>query len=1004
MILHGTFNPESLRLVLWGESPDLVIRRGRAPKIAAHPFALTTDQLVRWIADRATLLQPNTEQTTIWLPSGAKLPQPSPELVAMGASTDDMTDVLTLRAWQVPCVTLAVSDAIGLLLAIREADSIGVDLRFWRVAGLEALALIAGQQIIPTFSRIDKSLEARWQIHPDMPETLYELSKQMPALCRAVTSMPDKALDPTDLLTGFLNAVVDSLARIPFETTPRLKPNTTAGKWLTALTGKSATVALPRNEADALYKDWEKWLGNSEIAGNHAFRIAFRLDTPADSKGQWALHYLLQALNDPSLIITADQLWHGEAVAYLRQRFDNPQERLLAGLGFSARLFKPIERSLQRSTPQLATLNNAESYQFLKEVAPLLQGSGFRVLLPRWWDGKGKPITARAKIKSPKATGKSLLSLDSLVHYDWQVTLAGQTITHEEFEQLAALKQPLVQWRGQWIALDDTQIKAGLAFFEQASGDLRLGDALRIGLDESDANTPIATSGWIKTLFETLQKPEKIESVAPPAALQAKLRPYQARGFSWLVFLRKFGLGACLADDMGLGKTLQAIALLVYERDVLKVKAHALLICPTSVIGNWRREIAKFAPNLTVHAHHGADRLTGDAFAQAAKKHNVILTSFPLLARDRALFESVTWSTLILDEAQNIKNPETKQAQAARAIHADNRVALTGTPVENRLSELWSILHFLNPGYLGTEKIFRNQFAIPIEQLADKDAAGRLKRLTAPFILRRLKTDPTIISDLPDKLEMKVYTPLTTEQATLYEAIVKDALEQITKAEQDGDTMSRRGLILSMLMRLKQICNHPAQFLKENMNGGQLAGRSGKLARLTEMLEEVYSVGDRALIFTQFAEMGELLRVHLRNTFTDEPLWLHGSTPIKERERQIARFQAPKGPTIFILSIKAGGVGLNLTQANHVFHFDRWWNPAVENQATDRAFRIGQTRNVQVHKFICSGTLEEKIDAMIESKRALAESIVGADESWLTELGTDALRDLVRLQHSEIEV
>jgi len=376
----------------------------------------------------------------------------------------------------------------------------------------------------------------------------------------------------------------------------------------------------------------------------------------------------------------------------------------------------------------------------------------------------------------------------------------------------------------------------------------------------------------------------------------------------------------------------------------------------------------------------------------------VVLTSFPLLARDRDTLAAADWATLVLDEAQNIKNPATKQAQAARALKAAGRIALTGTPVENRLTELWSILTFLNPGYLGSEAAFKRDFARPIERTADPDATERLRKLTAPFVLRRLKTDPTIITDLPEKQEMKVYCPLTQEQATLYEAVVREALEKVQQAEQEGNAMSRRGQVLSMLMQLKQVCNHPAQFAKDK---SALAGRSGKLARLTEMLEEAYSAGDRALVFTQFAEMGAMLQQHLRETLYDEVLFLHGATPAKERDPMVRRFQAPQGPKVFILSLKAGGTGLNLTAANHVFHFDRWWNPAVENQATDRAFRIGQTRNVQVHKFICGGTLEDRIDEMIESKRALAESVLGAGESWLTELNTSQLRDLVMLRREE---
>jgi SNF2 family DNA or RNA helicase len=421
------------------------------------------------------------------------------------------------------------------------------------------------------------------------------------------------------------------------------------------------------------------------------------------------------------------------------------------------------------------------------------------------------------------------------------------------------------------------------------------------------------------------------------------------------------------------------------------------VICPTSVAGNWQREIERFAPNLRVLVHYGGDRLSGDEFPAEVEHYDVVVTSYGLARRDGDLLADVRWETVVLDEAQNIKNPAAKQTQAIRKIPAGFRVALTGTPVENRLSELWSIMHYLNPGYLGSRDKFRREFALPIERFRDQQAAGRLRQLVGPFILRRLKTDPTVIQDLPDKMEMKVYCSLTPEQATLYQAVVDDSLAQLEAVDlESADAMQRRGLILSVLMRLKQICNHPAQFLAD---GSELPERSGKLARLTEMLEEVLSVGERALVFTQFATMGEMLQSHLQGSLTREVLFLHGGTPRKQREQMVDRFQAGgRGPAIFVLSLKAGGVGLNLTAANHVFHYDRWWNPAVEQQATDRAFRIGQTRDVQVHKFVTAGTLEENIDQLIESKRALAESVVGAGESWLTELSTDELRKLVALR------
>ena len=392
--------------------------------------------------------------------------------------------------------------------------------------------------------------------------------------------------------------------------------------------------------------------------------------------------------------------------------------------------------------------------------------------------------------------------------------------------------------------------------------------------------------------------------------------------------------------------------------------------------------------------HHGIARKKKE-FLSAVREYDLIISTYALAHRDEEIFSQVEWNGIVLDEAQNIKNQFTKQSQAVRKFRSDYRVALTGTPVENRLSELWSILEFLNPGYLGSAEGFRKRFALPIERYNDKEAGIKLRSIVSPFILRRLKTDPTIIKDLPDKIEMKEHCNLTKEQATLYEAVVKDMLRKIEESE----GIERKGMVLSALVRLKQVCNHPAQFLGDSST---LPGRSGKLNRITEMLEEVLAEDDAALIFTQFAEMGSMLKKHFQTVFGHEVLFLHGGVPQKQRDQMVMRFSEKNGPKIFILSLKAGGVGLNLTRASHVFHFDRWWNPAVENQATDRAFRIGQTKNVQVHKFLCDGTLEERIDEMIEDKKALAENIIGAGEGWLTEMTTEQLRDMFTLRKEAV--
>jgi SNF2 family DNA or RNA helicase len=419
-------------------------------------------------------------------------------------------------------------------------------------------------------------------------------------------------------------------------------------------------------------------------------------------------------------------------------------------------------------------------------------------------------------------------------------------------------------------------------------------------------------------------------------------------------------------------------------------RAPTLLVCPMSVVGNWQRETEKFAPDLRVHVHHGADRMSGPELAAAVAGTDLVITTYALAARDTAELAELTWDRIVLDEAQNIKNSASRQAQAVRSLPARHRIALTGTPVENRLAELWSIMDFANPGLLGPLTRFRARYAVPVERYGDEDAAARLRRITGPFVLRRVKTDPSIIDDLPDKIEMKQLCNLTTEQATLYRAVVDDMLGKIDESE----GVQRKGLVLATMTKLKQVCNHPAQFLGD---GSRIAGRSGKLARLEDILEEALAEGDRALCFTQFASYGAMLVPYLAARFDTDVLFLHGGTPKKQRDAMVERFQSGDGPSIFLLSLKAGGTGLTLTAANHVIHLDRWWNPAVEDQATDRAFRIGQRRDVQVRKFVCIGTLEERIDKMIEQKKALAQLVVGAGEDWLTELSTAELRELVTL-------
>ncbi len=1029
LLLHAAWLPQTdsapARLAVWGETDQPAVTRRRIPvakRLVSHPFSAAPEALLAVLPEPA----PNGEpaRLAVRLPSTRAEPQPSrPWLRERPAKGR-----LTLAAWRVPALTFAPRDALALLLRFDDEDALADDVRFWQAAARAALDLLVSQRYVPALVAAGTGWAAVWRPLLDAPAAqavVDRLVNAMPPVARALTrDENDPEPGPRALLTDFLNVTVDAVARgaATFGAQPRRakppasqKAASPAEQWLAALVAADPAVVLPA-EFIAQYQAWAQ--PAPAAVGN--VRLCFRLDPPAApttgdalvipkaTARDWTVRYFLQAQNDLSLLVPAERVWRerGTTLKFLNRQFEQPQEKLLAGLGLAARLFPPLEDSLRQARPEDCALTAAQAHTFIREAAVLLQGAGFGVLLPGLSTKLGVRLKLGPKRPAPKAPqgGVASLSFQRAIAFNWELALGDQPLSAAEFEQLAALKVPLVQLRGQWVEVRPEQLQQALDFVTQrvAAGALTLEEAMRLALaSDSVAGLPIAsveTTGWVGDLLGQLTDHARLTLLPTPPTLMGTLRPYQATGLAWLAFLRQCGLGACLADDMGLGKTIQTIALLLHLRGAAaraRAGKPALLVCPTSVVGNWQREVARFAPTLSVLAHHGTGREKAD-FAQQARQHDLVLTSYALLHRDTKLLNAVAWGEVILDEAQNIKNPDTRQAKAARQLPAEHRIALTGTPVENRLSELWSLFQFLNPGYLGAQAQFRATFAQPIERGQDPEAARRLKALVGPLILRRVKTDLTVIQDLPAKNEMKVFCGLTREQATLYAAVVRDSLAQIEAAE----GIQRRGLVLATLLKLKQVCNHPAQLLGD---GSALPNRSGKLTRLVEMLEEARAVKERALIFTQFAEMGKLLRAHLQATFGDEVLFLHGGTPAAARTLLVERFQTEAhGPLVFVLSIKAGGTGLNLTRANHVFHFDRWWNPAVENQATDRAFRIGQTKNVQVYKYICAGTVEERVDEMIERKLALAESIVSTSEAWVTELNTTQLRELFALRAAEV--
>ncbi|MEO7146118.1 MAG: DEAD/DEAH box helicase [Bryobacteraceae bacterium] len=1013
IVLHGAARDG--QLLIWGESSETLQDVSTQPprvgrKKLATAWLDAGPEALEKLAENARLLSGaaarNARSAIAWLPSLQGRALPSTALVGEGAATPDAPE---LMAWRVTVLAVTGETMLQALAAcfgkrlLAPGVVIAVDLSYWTSALRFAAGLVMRGQFLPGVKLESETYMARWKAVAagEDAEKLRVLAEAMPAAARALAwdGAASPAEPPQAALRGFLDAAVDALVRSRDRRISGI-PESVHDRWIHALTTSSPAIAGDRAELQTLAAQAEQWQRPIQVSARAPFRLCFRLEEPEGESTDWRIAYLLQAARDPSLLIPASLAWGRDAgsLGKLGNDIAGIREHLLTSLGQAAAICPLVEASLREARPGGCVLDVEAAHQFLRQTAPALEQSGFGVMLPAWWTRHGAQarLTVRAHVKSPKAAGGTGLTLDAIVAFDWQAALGDEEMSRAELVALARLKTPLVKVRGKWVEVNAAEIEAALELMQKKSaGQTRVRDVVRMAFGAGDMAGSldvdgVSATGWIGDLLGRLENTATLEELPPPEGFLGTLRPYQTRGYSWLRFLKQWGLGACLADDMGLGKTIQALALLQHEYRE-NPGAPVLLVCPMSVVGNWQKEAARFAPELPVLVHHGATRRRGDAFAGDAMRHAVVISSYALLHRDLDLFQPISWAGLILDEAQNIKNPETKQARAARALDCGYRLALTGTPVENNVQDLWSIMEFLNPGFLGGQAEFRKRFFVPIQVYGDSAAAARLRRVTAPFILRRLKTDKSVIADLPEKQEMKVFCTLTKEQVSLYEAVVKQATEAIESAE----GISRKGLVLATLSKLKQVCNHPAQFLQDN---SAIPGRSGKLARLGEMLEETLEVGDRSLIFTQFTGMGDLIRRHLQETFGVEVLYLHGGTPKAQRDRMVERFAAPDGPPIFLLSLKAGGTGLNLTSANHVFHFDRWWNPAVEDQATDRAFRIGQTRNVQVHKFLCVGTLEERIDEMIERKKDIAGRVVGAGEAWLTELSNAELKNLFALR------
>ena len=1040
-ILHGTWiqNSPEKSFFIWGETwRSLSEDIASDDSIAMYPFSVDKQDIIKQLNSNKITIEKNKKIESIsqifYLPSKVigKSKQTVPLLSTELKDNNFAEEEIQLIAWKIEGIKFNVNDTLNILsqlplgLTNNNKNYIGDNLKFWTHIYRWSLDLLTRGKYLPRIEQKENNCYGQW-------EPLLDSLIDQQRFSKFLQTMPNSCLANHNLLEGefslsslkqttildFLSTIIDQQVRQFFDIA--ITPNSFIQKWLYSLKQNSSKFEASEVEINGLKNALNNWTSsldeyiissNNKQLGINQFRVCFQLETPAKvskklEQPNWRLHYYLQALDDPNFLISAKVIWSNPVTRLIwdNRTINQPQETLLKGLGLASRLYYIVENSLQENQPSFCELDPIQVYEFLRSIADILKDNGLGVILPpsleKGVEEKRLGISLTAEVKSKKG---QRLSLQSLLNYKLNLAVGDKTISKKDFEKLLAQKSPLVEIKGEWIALQPADVKAAQEIINKSYDPLELSveDALRFSTGDSStvAKLPITNfeaKGELATLINTINNNESIPIIENLRGFKGELRPYQKRGVGWLSFLEKWGLGACLADDMGLGKTPQLIGFLLHLKSEEMLAQPTLVVCPTSVLNNWEREVQKFAPTLSTLIHHGDKRSKGKAFVKAVNQKNIIITSYSLIYRDIKSFEQVEWQGIVLDEAQNIKNPQAKQSQAVRKLSTQFRIALTGTPVENRLTELWSILDFLNPGFLGTQQFFRRRFATPIEKYGDKESLQIMRSLVRPFILRRLKTDKTIIQDLPEKQEMTIFCGLSSEQAQLYQQLVDNSLAEIE--EKTG--IERKGLILSLLLKLKQICNHPAHFLKQKSL--KKSEESGKLLRLEEMLEELIEEGDHALIFTQFSEWGKLLQPYLQKKLQQEVLFLYGATRRIKRQEMIDSFQHdPNGPRIFILSLKAGGTGLNLTRANHVFHIDRWWNPAVENQATDRAFRLGQKRNVQVHKFVCTGTLEEKINEMLESKQKLAQQTVDTGEQWLTELDTDQLRNLLLLDRDTI--
>ncbi|MEU2789797.1 DEAD/DEAH box helicase [Streptomyces sp. NPDC007100] len=956
---------------------------------------------------------PRTGRVAFWRPDGTPFDdRPTRQLTVAVPAPGSGVEVR-----DVPAVVLTVADALPVLTRARTASAADPAAAFWGAASVLALQLVARGRLLPGLSRSGHDALRVGPLDPGDFERLRELAASLPPQAHAVplpgSDDPVRLPEPERLVRDFLDAVADGLPRSPAAA---------------LVTGGPAYAA----RAPQHIPEQRAWAADVAAGHDAGVRISLRVEVaglpgtapdaagdagdPAayeDAAAHCAFSAVLQvhSLTDPTLVADASEVWAGTSSAGRafgsRARMDT-----LLTLRRAAAAWPPLAPLLSAAVPDAVGLADEEIAELLGPASRALAAAGVQV---HWPKDLVRGFGTRAVVGPPgpddapdgSAGGRdrggsglpSLLSADALLSFSWRFSVGGQEIGRAELDRLAEAGRPLVRLRDQWVLIDPEALRTARGREDRKVTPVDALGAALTGTAESEdgERVEVQASGWLARLRDRLAAPEtagtdtdteEADPVPQPPALAATLRDYQLRGLGWLHRMTSLGLGGCLADDMGLGKTITLIALHLHRQGDPASAGPTLVVCPASLMGNWQREIERFAPGTAVRRFH-ADRRSLADLADG----EFVLTTYGTMRLDAAKLADTRWGLVVADEAQHVKNPFSATAKALRTLPAGARVALTGTPVENNLSELWAVLDWTTPGLLGPLGRFRERYARTVEGGTDPAAAERLARLVRPFLLRRRKSDPGIAPELPPKTETDRAVALTREQAGLYEAVVREGLGEI--AESDG--IARRGLVVKLLTSLKQICNHPAQFLKEERP--RIAGRSGKLELLDELLDTILAEDASVLVFTQYVQMARLLETHLAGRGVPTQL-LHGGTPIARREEMVRRFQSGEVP-VFLLSLKAAGTGLNLTNASHVVHFDRWWNPAVEAQATDRAYRIGQTRPVQVHRMIAEGTVEDRIAAMLARKQQLADAVLGSGEAALTELTDAELADLVGLRGSE---